>query len=52
MAETTPDDPRLHEPLPAPDKAVAWEEEVAAMTEEEFFRYLDEQEGGLAFGGT
>lgn len=51
MAEKTPDDPRRREPLPVPEEAVAWEEEVAAMTEDQFFKYLDEQEGGLALGG-
>jgi len=50
MSEQTPDDRWLHDPLPVPEEVVAWEEEVQAMTEEEFYRYLDEQEGGLAFG--
>jgi hypothetical protein len=50
MAEKTPEERGRREPLPVPEEVVAWEEDVQAMTEEEFFQYLDEQEGGLAFG--
>jgi len=38
------------DPVPAPPDVVAWEEEVAAMTEEEFYKYLEDTEDGLAFG--
>jgi hypothetical protein len=38
------------DPAPVPPDWVAWEEEVAAMTEDEFYKYLEEQEGGLTFG--
>ena len=50
MAEKHPDDRWLRELQPMPEEVVSWEEEVEAMTEEEFFKYLDEHEGGLAFG--
>jgi hypothetical protein len=50
MSETNPDDRWLRDPLPVPDEAVVWEEDVAAMTEDEFYRYLEEGDGGLAFG--
>lgn len=50
MADKNPDNRWLRELLPVPDEAVAWEEEVEAMTEEEFYKYLEEGEGGLAFG--
>ena len=50
MAEKSPENRWLRDSLPVPDEAVAWEEEVAAMTEDEFYKYLEECEGGLAFG--
>jgi hypothetical protein len=45
--------PTSDTPLPlsqSPEDA-DWEAEIAEMTEEQFYRYLEEGEGGLAFGG-